>query len=94
MWETIGWCVLLSLAAYGAVTLWERFYKTVRPQRRATSFTLKLPRLPASKQEVSEMIDARLAERMAEKDIELTPAMRREIRNDVLDELARADVVR
>lgn len=40
------------------------------------------------------MIDAMLAERLDEKGIELTSTMRREIRRDVVDELARADVVR
>ena len=58
------------------------------------SFILKLRELTASKQEVSEMIDALLAERLAEKDIAVTPAMRREIWRDVVDELARADVLR
>ncbi len=93
MWETIGLWVLLSLAAYGAITLCELFYRTVRTQKHA-SFILKLRGLPASKDEVSQAIDALLAERMAEKGIEVTPATRREIRRDVLDELARANVVR
>lgn len=93
MWEAIGLGVLVSLAAYGAITLGQRFYRNVSAQKRA-SFTLKLDELPASKQEVSEMIDALLAERMAEKGIEVAPATRREIRREVIDELARADVVR
>ena len=93
MWETIGWGVLVFLAAYGALTLLERFYGTVTKQEHA-SFILKLRELPASKQAVSEMIDALLAERLAEKDIDVTPAMRREILRDVVDELARADVLR
>ena len=93
MWETIGLWVLLSLATYGAITLCELFYRTVHPQKQA-SFILKLRGLPASKQEVSEMIDALLAERMAEKGIEVTPATHREIRRDVLDEMARADLLR
>ena len=94
MWETIGWGALLFLAAYGAFTLLGRFYRTVAKQKQATSFILKLREVPASKQEVSEMIDALLAERIAEKEIEITPAMRRRVRRDVLDELARADMVR
>ena len=93
MWESIGWGVLVFLAVYGAFTLLERFYRTVTKQEQA-SFILKLRELPASKQAVSEMIDALLAERLAEKDVDVTPAMRREIRRDVVDELARADVLR
>ena len=100
MWETIGWGVLGCLAGFGAFTLLERFYRTVTKQEQASttqeqaSFILKLRELPSSKQEVSETIDALLAERLAEKDIDVTPAMRREIRRDVVDELARADVLR
>lgn len=100
MWETIRWGVLVFLAAYGALTLLEPLYRAVTKQRLASStqeqasFILKLREVPASKQEVSEMIDAMLAERLEEKEIELTSAMRRKIRRDVVDELARADVVR
>ena len=100
MWETIGWGVLGCLAAVGAFTLLERFYRTVTKQEQTSttqeqaSFILKLRELPSSKQEVSEMIDALLAERLAKKAIDVTPAMRREIRRDVVDELARADVLR
>ena len=94
MWETIGWGVLGCLAGFGAFTLLEGLYRTVAKQEQATSFILKLSEIPASKQEVSEMIDALLAERIAEKEIEITPAMRRGIRRDVLDELVRADMVR
>ena len=97
MWETVGWGVLVFLAAYGALTLLTRFYRTVTRQKQTeeqASFILKLNELPASKEEVSEMIDALLAERMAEKNIEITPATRRKIRRDVVGELAREDVVR
>ena len=93
MWEAIGLGVVVALAAYGAITLIERFYRKVRTQKLA-SFTLKLDQLPASEQEVSAMIDALLAERIAEKGIEIDPSTRREIRREVIDELARADVVR
>ncbi len=100
MWETIGWVVLVFLAGVGAFTLSGQFYRTVTKQKRASttheqaSLILKLRELPASKQAMSEMIDALLAERLAEKDIDVTPAMRREIRRDVVDELARANVLR
>ena len=100
MWETIGWWSLLSLAAYGAITLLDRFYRAATRRKQAStaqgqaSLILKLRELPASKQEASDMVDALLAERLAEKEIELTPATRREIRRDVVDELARAEVVR
>ena len=100
MLETIGTGVLVGLALYGAFTLLERFYRAVTTQKQANtsqeqaSFVLKLRELPASKQAVSEMIDARLAERLAEKDIDVAPAMRREIRRDVVDELTREDVLR
>ena len=100
MWETIGWGVLVFLAAYGALTLLEPLYRAVTKQKHASttqeraSFILKLREVPAPKEEVSEMIDAMLAERLDEKGMELTSAVRREIRRDVIDELARADVVR
>ena len=88
MWEAIGWGVLVFLAAYGALTLLEPLYRAVTRQRLASStqeqasFILKLREVPASKQEVSEMIDAMLAERLDQKGIELTSAVRREIRRE------------
>ena len=94
MWETIGWWVLVFLAAYGALTLLERFLRTVIARKKQASFVLKLREVPASKEEISEKIDALLAERMGEKDIEVTAATRRKIRRDVVDELAREDLVR
>ena len=98
MWETVGWGVVVFLAAYGALTppgafLQDR-YQAKNQGNTTASFALKLDELPASRQEVSETIDALLAERLAEKEIELTPAMRQEIGRDVVDELARENVVR
>lgn len=90
MWEAIGLGVLVSLAAYGTITLLQRFYRNIRPGKLA-SFTLELDELPASKLEVSAMVDALLAERIAEKGIEVAPATRREIRREVIENLARAD---